>query len=175
MNKYSFRDILLGTLKTSVFLVLLEIVSSAFFPAIGFSTFRPPFSVLLILYIAFKINTPLIPFIIFIIQNIHSVFSIEGWAVSTLIGVIIALSVKYFKDLLDFSTAISTIIVVQISQLLWFVLLSLFLSIKLGDFSNFFTIFLQFIPESLALSAASPWFFILLDKLWVSKKRTSRA
>lgn len=175
MTKYSFKDIFLGVLKTSILLVALEIISSALFPALGLVSFRPPFSVLVVLYIAFKINTSFVPFIILIIQNIHSIFSIEGWAVSTLIGVIIALSVKYFKDLLDFSTAISTIIVVQLSQLLWFLMLALFLSIKVGDFSNFFTVFLEFIPESIALSATSPWFFYLLDKLWISKNSASRA
>lgn len=175
MMKFNLKDIALGTLKTSALLVFLEIFASAFFPAIGMTNFRPPFSVLLVLYIAFKINTPLLPFIILVIQNIHSVFSIEGWAISTLIGVIIALSVKYFKDVLDFSTAISTIVVVQISQILWFLMLALFLCIKLSDFSNFFTIFWQFVPESIALSLASPLFFTLLDKLWISKSVAARA
>jgi hypothetical protein len=175
MLRFNLKDIALGTLKTSILLIFLEIFASAFFPAIGLNNFRPPFSVLLVLYIAFKINTPLLPFIILIIQNIHSVFSIEGWAISTLIGVIIALSVKYFKDVLDFSTAISTIVVVQISQILWFLMLALFLCIKLSNFANFFTIFWQFVPESIALSLASPLFFILLDKLWISKSVAARA
>lgn len=172
--RYSLNDILIATLKTALLLVALEIVGSALFPAIGLTNFRPAFSVLIVLYIAFKVNSPLLPFIILVIQNVHSVFTVEGWAISTLIGVLVAIAVKYLKDLLDFSTAISTIIVVQVSQVVWFTLLALFLCIKLSDFTNFFTIFWQFIPGSIALSLVSPWFFTLLDKVWISKSQTSR-
>ena len=172
--RYNLKDVALSTLKSALLLVILDVIGSAFFPAIGLTNFRPAFSVLIVLYVAFKINTPLLPFVILVIQNVHSIFSIEGWAISTLIGVLVAIAVKYFKDLLDFSTAVSTIVVVQISQIIWFVLLALFLSIKLSDFSNFLTILWQFIPESIALSLVSPWFFSLLDKMWVSKSQNSR-
>lgn len=175
MIRYNLKDIFIGTFKTVLLLIFLEIIASSFFPAIGFVNFRPPFIVLIVLYVAFKINDSTLPYIILVLQNIHSIFSIEGWAVNTLIGLIVALVVKYAKDLLDFSNAISTIIVVQVSQLIWFLMLALLLSIKLSDFSNFMTIFLEYLPESFFISLVSPFFFIILDKLWITKSISARA
>ena len=164
--KYSALDIFLGSLKTCLLLIFLEIFTTAVLPSIGLVNFKPAFSVLIVLFLAFKFEHPFLPYLIFITQYVHSIFSIEGWAIGTLTGVVISLSLRYLKDLLDFSTAISTIIVVQIFQLAWFVVISLMLSIKLGTFASFFVLLWQFVPESFLLSAISPFFFILLDRFW---------
>ncbi len=164
--KYSPIDILLGTLKTCLLLIFLEIFTTAFLPSIGIDNFKPAFSVLIVLFLAFKFEHPFLPFLILITQYVHAIFSIEGWAIGTLAGVLISLSLRYLKDLLDFSTAISTIIVVQIFQLVWFVVISVMLSIKLGTFASFFSIFWKYVPESFVLSILSPLFFILLNKFW---------
>lgn len=164
--KYSPLDIALGILKTSIILIFLEIFTSAFLPMIGIADFKPAFSVLIVLFLAFKLDTPVLPYLIFITQFVHSIFSIEGWAIGTLTGILVSLSVRYLKDLLDFSTAISTIIVVQIFQLAWFLLVAFMLCIKLGAFSSYFHIFWQFVPASIVLSIVSPLFFILLDRVW---------
>jgi hypothetical protein len=164
--KYSPLDIALGIVKTSILLILLEIFTSAFLPSLGIIDFKPAFSVLIVLFMAFKLETPVLPYLIFATQFVHSIFSIEGWAIGTLAGVIVSLSVRYLKDLLDFSTAISTIVVVQIFQLAWFILISFLICIKLGDFSSYLHLFWQFVPESIVLSIISPLFFVLLDKVW---------
>lgn len=170
--KYSVQDIVLGFLKTSMLLILLEVFTSAFLPAIGLTSFKPAFNVLIVLYLAFKIELPILPFLILSIQYIHSAFSIEGWGSGTLVGIIIAVSVRYLKDMLNFSTAISTIIVVQIFQLAWFVLLAFILCFKLGDFSHFFTIMFRYVPESIFLSLISHHFFMLMDNFWKVNKRS---
>lgn len=164
--RYSPKDLLFGILKTSILLIILEIFSSAFLPSLGIVDFKPAFSVLIVLFLAFKLETPVLPFLILVTQYVHSIFSIEGWAIGTLAGIIVSLSVRFLKDLLDFTTAISTIIVVQIFQIAWFIMVSFMLSIKLGSFSSFFQIFWQFVPESFVLSLLAPLFFILLDKVW---------
>jgi hypothetical protein len=122
---------------------------------------------------AFKLETPVLPFLILIIQYTHSVFSIEGWGIGTLAGVIVALSVRYLRDLLSFSSAISTIVVVQIFQIAWFIMVAFMLCLKLGDFGVFFSIFWQFVPESIVLSIFSPFFFSLLDRVWLVNSRNS--
>ena len=164
--RYSAKDIVLGMLKTLILLIGLEIITSAFLPAIGIVDFKPAFSVLIILFMAFKLETPVLPWLILILQYTHSVFSIEGWGIGTLTGILIALSVRYLRDLLHFSTAISTIIVVQIFQLGWFVMVSFMLCLKIGDFGMFFSLFWQFVPESFVLSIISPFFFMILDRVW---------
>lgn len=164
--RYSARDLILGVLKTSLLLIFLEIITTALLPAIGLGNVKLAFSVLIVLFMAFKLETPFLAYLILVIQYVHSAFSIEGWAIGTLVGILISLSVKYLRDLLQFSTAISTIIVVQVFQIAWFALVSLFLSIKMGDFTNFITIFWQYVPVSILLSLVSPFFFNLLDRVW---------
>jgi len=164
--KYGPSDIILGILKTSGLLIFLEIFTSAFLPALGIIDFKPAFSVLIVLFLAFKLETPVLPFLILIIQYVHSIFSIEGWAIGTLTGVLVAMSVRYLKDMLHFSSIFSTMVVVQMFQLAWFIMISFMLSLKLADFSNFFHIFWRFVPESIILSLVAPFFFMLLDRFW---------
>ena len=173
--KYSIQDIMVGFFKTTVLLVILEIFSSAILPSLGFTDFKPAFNVLIVLFLAFKLDDPVLPFLILAFQYIHSAFSIEGWATGAFAGIIISVSVRYVKDLLNFSTAIGTIIVVQIFQLAWFFLVAMILSIKLTDFSNFLPIFWQYIPESIFLSLISHHFFMLMDRFWKVKKLNAGA
>jgi len=167
------KDVIIGFLKTSALLIVLEVFTSAVLPSFGIMEFKPAFNVLIVLFLAFKLDVPFLPFLIFVFQYIHSVFSIEGWASGTLAGILIALSVRYVKDLLSFSSAISTIIVVQVFQLGWFLLTAGILSLKLGDFSSFFDIFIKYVPESFFLSLISYHFFMLMDNFWQVRKKLS--
>lgn len=171
MNNISLKDLVLGTIKTSIFLIILEIFSSAILPAIGILSLKLEFIVLIVLYLAFKLQSPGVAFIILILQLVHSAFSIEGWAIGTFTGVVIYLSVGYVKDLLSFTTAFSTIVVVQVFQIIWFVMTSTLIAIKMGDLSNFFSIFFQYLPQSLLLSLLSPFFFKILDRFWTLKNK----
>lgn len=164
--KYTAQGIVLGFLKTAFLLIILEVLSSAILPALGIMDFKPAFNVLIVLYLAFKLEVPFLPFLILSFQYIHSAFSIEGWASGTIAGILIAMSVRYVKDMLNFSSAISTIIVVQIFQIAWFVIMAIILSLKVGDFSHFITIFAKYLPESIFLSLISHHFFLLLDRFW---------
>lgn len=170
--KYSISDLTLGILKSCVLLVVLEVMTTAFLPAIGLSNIKLAFAVLIVLYMAFKLDTPFLAYLILIVQYVHSIFSIEGWAIGTVVGILISMSVRYLRDLLQFSSAISTMIVVQVFQISWFVLVAFLLSLKLGDFGNFFQIFWQFVPESIALTLVSPFFFKLLDNFWSPSKQS---
>lgn len=171
MSKYSVKDIIIGFIKTSILLVVLEILSSVIFPALGFENFKPAFNVLIVLFLAFKLETPALAFIILSFQYIHSIFSIEGWAAGTLTGIIISLSVRFVRDLLNFSTVMSTIVVVQIFQFGWFFLISFIISLKMGDFGGFFPMLWQYLPESFFLSLISHHFFKLMDRIWLVQKK----
>lgn len=171
--KYSALDIILGLVKTIALLVFLEIFTSTALPALGIEEFKPAFNVLIVLFLAFKVETPILPFLILILQYIHAGFSIEGWASGTFAGILIAVSVRYVKDMLNFSTAISTIVVVQIFQIFWFILVAIILSLKLGDFGHFINIFWKYLPESIFLSIISHHFFKLLDNFWNVDKKSS--
>lgn len=171
--KYGLNEIVIALLKTLFLLILLEVFVSAFLPAIGLENVELAFNVLVVLYLAFKVETPLLAFLILIVQYTHSAFSIEGWAAGTIVGLIVVLSVKYLRNLLQFGSALSTIIVVQVSQVVWFGLLAFILSIKLGSFDYYLSLFGKFIPESFLLSLMSPFFFVLLDQFWKVREKHS--
>ena len=170
--KYSGLDILIGLSKTLLLLIFMEVTTTAILPAIGFDNFKPAFSVLIVLFLAFKVDTPILPFLILIIQYVHSAFSIEGWGAGTFTGILVSISVRYVKDMLNFSSAFGTIIVVQAFQIIWFIFISLMLSMKQGDFANFFSYILSNIPESIFLSLISHYFFKLLDSFWMVNKES---
>lgn len=171
--RYSIKGVILGFLKTAALLIVLEVFSTAVFPALGLENFKPAFNVLIVLYLAFKLEAPFLPFLILSFQYIHSAFSIEGWASGTLAGLLIAMSVRYVKDMLNFSSAISTIIVVQLFQIAWFLIMSVILALKIGDFSHFLSVFVKYLPESFFLSLISHLSFKLLDRFWLSSNSTS--
>lgn len=170
---YSIQDIVIGLFKTIALLILVEITTTAFLPAIGISEFKPAFSVLIILFLAFKIETPLLPFLILFIQYVHSGFSIEGWAAGTFTGILVSILVRYVKDMLNFTSAFSTMIVVQAFQIIWFIFISGMLSMKQGDFSGFLPYIGGNIPESIFLSLISHHFFKLLDNFWKVNQRST--
>ena len=169
--RYTIGEVALGLLKTLFLLIVVEMFTTTFLPAIGIENFKPAFSVLIVLFLAFKIETPLLPFLILIIQYVHSAFSIEGWGAGTFVGILVSISVRYVKDMLNFTSALSTIIVVQIFQIIWFVFISLMLSMKQGDFSGFFSYIGSNIPESIFLSLISHHFFKLLDNFWMVDRK----
>lgn len=170
--RYRFVDILLAMSKTLLLLFVLEIISTAVFPAFGLIQFKLAFSVLIVLFMAFKLDTPALPFLILTVQFFHSAFSIEGWGVGTLAGVLIAISMKYLRDMLEFSSNISTIVVVQVFQIAWFVIINILLCIKMNDFSHLMEMIWRYVPPSIFLSLVSPFFFKLLDRFWMVGDRS---
>lgn len=146
--------------------IILEVLSSTLFPIMGLHEFRLSFNVLIVLFLAFKFNSTFLPFIILTIQWFHSIFSIEGWALGTFAGILIAMLVNYTKELLDFSSRAATMAIVAIFQVIWFVLTSIVLSVKAGDFSYLLDRYVYFLPEVVILTVLSPFFFAYLSRVW---------
>lgn len=151
---------------TLLILILLEVFSTAFLPVIGIENYRLSFNILIILYLGFKLESPALAILVFIIQYFHSFFSIEGWAMGTFAGVLICMLIGYLKDLIHFSTTGMTILVNQIFQTAWFIIVSGLLYIKTGSSEYILQKLWKFIPESLVLSLLSPLLFLLLDRIW---------
>ena len=156
---------------TILILLVLETLASSLFPMFGMTRHRIPFNILLVLYLTFKLRTPWLPLLILSVQWFHSFFSVEGWEMGTIAGVLVAIVVSYLKDLLHFSSSVITIILTQLFQCLWLAISIGLLALKGAE--NFYLIdkFWRFIPESLIISLLSPIFFSILDKIWASNER----
>ena len=151
---------------TILILIVLEVLSSAFLPLFGISKYMIPFNVLIVLFLGFKLENPYLALMIVAIQYTHSLFSIEGWEMGSIAGIIICIIISYLRDVLHFTNSIVTILVTQLFQFVWFIILSSLLYLKLENFSYIIEKFWRFIPESLVISFVAPFFFSILDKVW---------
>ena len=147
-------------------LIGLEVITSTILPALGWHEYRLTFNVLLILFLAIRLDSPAVPWMIMALQIIHSVFSIEGWALGTLAGLIVMLSANYLKEVLHLTTAIMTMITVQLFQVIWYLTVTLVICLKIANFEKFGMILWSFIPGSILLSLISPIIFWVLEQIW---------
>lgn len=168
-----FKKMAIPLAASLLILIFLDIVSTTVLPLVGLGIYRIPFNILLILFMAFKLETVYLPFLIFIMQYVHSFFSIEGWEMGTIAGIIVCITITYFKDVVHFSSYGTSVVVTQLFQTLWLVIV-MFLFYFKGVSSSFLIEKLwRFIPESITVSLMAPLFFLLLDKIWdISPKPT---
>lgn len=166
MMKIKTLEIIPRIFITILVLVVLEVVGSAVLPLFGLTKYILPFNVLIVLYLGFKLESPYLAIMIFIVQFFHSVFSIEGWEIGTIAGILICVVISYLRDVLHFTNSIVTIFVTQLFQALWFVIVSALLYLKIGNTQFITEKFWRFIPESIVISLLAPMFFAFFDKIW---------
>lgn len=164
--RMKLSQMIVSFLITLGLLIGLEIVTSTILPALGWKEYRLTFNVLIILFLAIRLDSPLVPWMILALQMVHSAFSIEGWALGTFAGLIVMLSANYLKELLHLSSAFMTMLIVQFFQVIWFVTVTMIICLKISDFSKFGMIVWSFIPGSILLSLISPLLFWILSLVW---------
>lgn len=160
------KDLIIPLIKTIFLLIVLEIITTAIFPKIGLANFRIPFNILIVLYLGLKLETPFLAILIMIVQIFHGFFSIEGWELGTVTGIVICVIVSYLRETIHFSSWLMTILITQIFQLFWFVVQSVLLYIQLGSLNYIFERGVTFLPQSIVIAILSPFFFHLLDRFW---------
>lgn len=158
---------------TLLILIVLEILSTAFLPMMGLIKYRIPFNILIILYMGFKLETPYTSIMILILQYTNSFFSIEGWEMGTVAGVMICIIISYLKDLLHLTSSVITIVVTQVFQTLWFLIVSSLIYLKTDQFSYIAEKFWRFLPESIVISLLAPLLFSILDAIWKTEGKST--
>lgn len=161
-----FSQMLLSFAVTLALLIGFEIVTATILPALGWMEYRLTFNVIVILFLAIRLDSPAVPWMILGLQLVHSIFSVEGWALGTLAGIIVMVSANYLKELLHLSSAFMTMLIVQFFQVIWFVTVTIIICLKISDFSKFGMLIWSFIPGSILLSLVSPILFWLLGNIW---------
>ncbi len=166
--------LIFSILMTLGLLIALEIGTSAFLPAMGWNEYRLAFNVVIILFMAIKVATPILPWLILALQMVHAVFSVEGWALGTMAGILISIIATYLKEILQFSSAVATMAIVQVFQVIWWLLTISVICLKLGSFSKFGLLFGNALPATFVLSIISPLLFALLDRIWAVEDEVGR-
>ncbi|MDO9180767.1 MAG: hypothetical protein Q7U04_00095 [Bacteriovorax sp.] len=164
--KTNFKDIVFPLIKTLILLFVLEIITTAIFPMIGLLNFRVPFNILLVLFLGLRLETPYLAILIMIVQYFHAFFSVEGWEMGTVTGIVICVVVSYVREMIHFSSWGMTILITQVFQLLWFFVQSILIYIQLGNLDYIFDKGWRFLPQSVIIALLSPLFFFLLNKIW---------
>lgn len=159
-------SLLISLTITIILLTVLEIISTTVIPAIGLRNFILPFNVLFILFLGFRVSTSALPVLVLVVQLFHSVFSVEGWAHGTFTGIIICVAISFLSDIIDFTSALSTMVITFISLLVWFIFTSILFYMSSQDLDFVLNRIFDSIPECVVLSVLSPFFFVLLDRIW---------
>ena len=166
MFNIKIEDLLVGFIITSILLVILQVLSTAVLPILGLSNYRLPFNILIILFLAFKLESPFLAIFILIFQYIYSFFSVEGWAMGVFAGILVSMIVGYLKDIIHFSSVFLTVLVTEIFQVVWFIIVSILIYLQVGNWDYIFEKLSRFAVESLVISLLAPLLFAFLDRVW---------
>lgn len=166
--KSQLKDIVFPLVLTVLVLAFLEVLTTTFLPMLGLHRYTIPFSILFVLYLGFKLETPYLPVMIFIVQYVHHIFSIEGWETGTVSGILVCLLISYLRDLIHFNSIAMTVFVTQIFQTIWFFIVSILIYLRMGSMDYIIDKFWRFLPESIMISILAPLVFAFLDRLWRS-------
>ncbi len=169
--KTQLNQMFLPLIKTVVLLIILELVTTAIFPMIGLENYRIPFNILFVLFLGLRLETPYLAVLIFVVQYFHSFFSIEGWEMGTIAGIVICIVVSYVRGMIHFSSWSMTMMITFVFQSLWFLVVSLLVYIQVGSFDYVFDKAWRFLPQSIVIALISPIFFYLLNKVWRVEER----
>lgn len=164
--KTDLKDIIFPLIKTLIVLFFLEIMTTAVFPMIGLLNYRVPFNILVVLYLGLRLETPYLAILVLIVQYFHSFFSVEGWEMGTVTGIVICIVVSYVREMIHFSSWGMTILITQVFQLLWFSVQSILIYIQIGNLDYIFDKGWRFLPQSVIIALLSPLFFYVLNKIW---------
>ena len=161
-----FKGLIISIFLTVLLLLFLEILSTSLFSIIGLAKFKPSFHIIIVIFLSFYFRNAYLAVLILLMQYIHSLFSIEGWAMGTFAGVIVSMLISYIRELINLSSPIITVIVTQVSMIVWFFITSILLYLQMDELNYVLEKFWRFLPESIVLSLLSPILFVLLETLW---------
>jgi hypothetical protein len=165
-NTLRLKNVFKPMLVTLVLLVLLEIFSSTVMPIFGVMNYRLPFNILIIIYMGFRVQYPTLGLQILAIQYVHSMFTIEGWAIGTIAGILICIVISYLREIVHLSSAILTIMTTMLFQIIWFIVVAAMLLIKSAGYPYIVDKFWHALPEGAVISLLAPLFFIIMDRIW---------
>jgi uncharacterized membrane protein YvlD (DUF360 family) len=158
-------EILPSFIVTLLILVVINVLITTLVH-LGVEPYRLHFNILIILYLGFKLEWPFIAVLVWFVQYFHALFTVEGWEMGTIAGVITCVITSYLKDMIHLTSMGMTVFITQMFQLLWFAIISIGLYIQTHNSDLVFGRFGRFLLLSIIISLISPFFFTLLDRVW---------
>ncbi len=173
MLTFKIKDFIWMIIKTLVIVFIFDFLSSSFFPTFQQTYLFPSFHILIVIYFAFFQPAARLPFLILLVELFHSIFTVEGWALGTLTGCIVANILVLVKDTIQFSSFVATFFLVYAVQVLWSVISGIFLSIKLENWMILKSYFQFSLIQGIILGLVALPLLKLLEKIWDKEDSSS--
>ncbi len=173
MFTFRIKDFVWMMLKTLFLVFILDFLSSSFFPIFQQTYFFPSFHILILIYLAFFQPAHRLPFLVLIIESFHSLFTVEGWALGTITGIIVGNILVLIRDTIQFSSFFATFLLVYAVQVLWSLISGTLLAIKLENWYIVESYVTFSLIQGIILGLVALPFFKLLEKIWDKEDRSS--
>ena len=153
--------------KTISICIAFDLFFMTILPLLSLKWMAVSITQIVIIFLSFTIGYSWLPYGILVLQVSHGLFSLEGWALGTLIGTTFCLIMIRLKALVQISGPISTILTTYIIQLFWCLMAGVLTSLKNHDWKFFQLFFYQGLTYGIMTALISPVVFYLLRKIWL--------
>jgi hypothetical protein len=121
-------------------------------------------------YLSLKVQHARIPYLIFALCLSHSVFTSEGWAINTFIGILLYLVMSALREKVNLGSFFSLVCFYFISLFSWDLLRSIIWSMKSARISLIPEMISADILSNLILALITPLLVKLFASVWMSEK-----
>ncbi len=157
---------------TSLLLIVSNIFFTTLFPFVFNIGFRPSLNVVILLFLAYRLQGNSLPFIILFFQSVHGAFTAQGWAFATLAGIGVGLIISRIKDMVHFYLSWVQVAFTFVFSWIYFFILSFFMYLKTEELSFFYLNLGTELAESLFSAALAPFIFKVMKKIWKTDSAT---
>ncbi len=161
LSDFSFRFFL-----TVLLLLLLEIIGATVLPSLFSYHYRFFFLGVVCIYMALEIPSSLQPYTLLILCWVHSIFSVEGWAINCLIALVLMVILSVIKDLIQLSTYFSKVFFYFVGLFFWDLLRVIIISLKSNAFDGFLVLITDDLIANLILALITPFLLLPLTGIW---------
>ncbi len=164
--RYTPSDFTVRFLTTVLLLLFFEIIGATVLPSLFSYEYRFFFLGVFCIYIALEIPSSLQPYMLLVLCWIHSIFSVEGWAINCLIALILMVILSVIKDLIQLGTYISRALFYFIGLFIWDFFRVVIISLKSNSFESFAILVTDDLIANLLLALLTPILLLPLMGIW---------
>ncbi len=144
--------------------LFLEVLSSSIF--VSLSGLSLDFSVLFCLYFCLKFEVEIAPYLILLIQWLHSLFSSLSWSLETMIGLFFIFIIKVFKETLQLEGGRNRILITFVFYILWYLVRYIIYFFKFSNLEYLKSQVSHDLLSCFIITIFSIVIFKLLDRIW---------
>lgn len=167
MNK---QNELLRYLFLLVVLFFVEIIFSILYESTSIHGFRLPLSMPLVVFLSYRASLRKFPWYLLGVEFIHSFFTLDGFGIGVLIGLLLFLCIFFGKDYINSSHRLFSVVFVFVGYHLWFLGSMLIKAFKFKEIPSGSLSYGHFLFMAILISLASPFIFKGFNQVWTKQK-----